>query len=53
MTPWLVHGLRSTGLDVACLDARVHSSLLNVVLYDKRVKSTLPAASSLLTGKNS
>jgi len=39
MTPWLVHGLRSTGLDVECLDARVHSSLLNVVLYDKRVKS--------------
>ena len=22
MTPWLVHGLRSTGLDVECLDAR-------------------------------
>jgi len=22
MTPWLVHGLRVTGLDVACLDAR-------------------------------
>ncbi len=22
MTPWLVHGLRSTGLNVQCLDAR-------------------------------
>jgi transposase len=22
MTPWLVHGMRSTGLDVECLDAR-------------------------------
>src|SRR5215469_3411433 len=32
MTPWLVHGMRSTGLDVECLDARQVKAALQMRL---------------------
>ena len=41
MTPWLVHGMRSTGLDVECLDARRVKAALQMRLNKTDEKSLL------------
>ena len=50
MTPWLVHGLRSAGLDVECLDARRVKAALQMRLNKTDENDAEGLAQVLRTG---